>query len=106
MIDAVKKISFVEKISKERGLKSSKIGNVISTERRVIYLIQAPDTSGRNAYYFIAVHPELENTFVEAVEAGPTHLEDFGTVIFSGFGDVVPDPVKKYMTKRYGLNIK
>jgi hypothetical protein len=86
--------------------KNSKIENFISSTKHSVFLIFAPDKGGAMAYYFVMVKPKMEQSFLQSVTSGPTYIENFGSIIFSGFGSKIPPSVQKFMTKRYGIKLE
>ena len=84
----------------------SSVESFISSAKHSIFLIFAPDKNGIPAYYFVMIKPKMEKLFLDAVQDGPTYIENFGSIIFSGFGKTIPASVKKFMTKRYGIKLE
>jgi hypothetical protein len=85
-------MSFVEKLK--------------AREKDNIYAVYAPDITGETAYYFVIVDSAKSNAFVKAVTAGPTNLEEYGTIIESGYGEEASQEVKDRLMDEYGYEVK
>jgi len=67
-----------------------------------IFLVHAPDYTGHIAYYFLYVDLLRVPLFKKATkEPKVIDLEDFGTIITSGYGEA-PKDVRAAITRRYG----
>ncbi len=72
----------------------------------LIHKLKARDSSGRWAYYFVLVPPQLEANFLAAIKGdGIVDLEDYGPVIASNYGESPSQEVLTYLKQIYGFDI-
>lgn|GEM_PF-6042643 len=72
----------------------------------IIHKLKAKDSTGRWAYYFVAVPPYGEKKFLDALDsAGQIDLEDYGRVIASCYGESPSETIKKFLKEEYGFNV-
>lgn len=78
----------------------------VAKNGHLIHKLKAKDTTGRWAYYFVLVEPEMERSFMAAIEGdGTIDLEDYGKVVASCYGEAPTKDVKDYLKQRYGFNV-
>ncbi|MEO6286931.1 MAG: hypothetical protein ABIN80_05675 [Dyadobacter sp.] len=71
-----------------------------------VHKLKAKDTTGRWAYYFVLVEPEMENEYLRAcARDGTLDLEDYGKVVASCYGEVPSTEVKTYLKERYDFDV-
>lgn len=78
----------------------------IAAEKSKVYCLQYDEGTDKAAYFFLQVDGAKEAAFLRGIEAGSdARLEEFGTVIASGWG--VPGAgVKTAMTEKYDIEFK
>ena len=73
---------------------------LVEVKNLLYALSYAPENSER-IYYFVLVDPEKEEEFRKALEGtAPFNIQDFATVIASGFGDP-PEELREQMLLKY-----
>ena len=77
-----------------------------SEDNREAYLIKATDIGNRQAYYVLFLKPEMKDAFSALKPNDPADLNDYGTIVASGFGDLVPDNVKATLMTRYKIKVE
>ena len=69
--------------------------------QREIFLFRGT-TKGRSAWYYIRVPVLKQPLFKEACRVGNFNLNDYGTVLLSGYGEEPPESAVKEMKDKYG----
>ena len=72
-------MSFLEKLNKNRSN---------------IYLVQGTDR-GRKAWYYVQVEPMKVPLFLKEAPGKQVNLEDYGRIVYSGYGEEPPEDIKK-----------
>ncbi|CAK5098259.1 unnamed protein product [Meloidogyne enterolobii] len=60
-------------------------------------------TGGGPAWYYVLVDKDKEVAFVEKSKTGKIVVEDYGKVLYSGWGEDAPKDIKDKMFKEYGV---
>ena len=68
-----------------------------------IYLVKGKDI-GRSAWYYVLVHGPRLVEFVQALADPIIHLEEYGQILRSGYGDEPPEHVTKYIKAQYNID--
>lgn len=78
---------------------------VLSQKSR-LYCLQYDIGTKEECYFFLLVDAAKEQAFQRALDASaPTKIEEFGTVVASGWG--APDAtLREEMTAKYGIEFK
>ncbi|NJR75627.1 MAG: hypothetical protein HC773_22435 [Scytonema sp. CRU_2_7] len=73
----------------------------------LIHKLKAKDSTGRWAYYFVYVKPDLEQAFLKALESGQIiDLEDYGKVIGSCYGEKPSKQLRSFLKEKYGFDVQ
>ena len=82
------------------------IRDYVARRGHCIHKLKAKDTTGRWAYYFVLVEPDLEASFLTAIEGdGTLDLESFGRVVASSYGETPTEEVKRYLKEAYNFDV-
>lgn len=78
----------------------------IARNGHLIHKLEAKDTTGRWAYYFVYVIAAKEGLFLRAIEGdGTVDLEKYGKVIASCYGEEPTQEVKDFLKEKYDFNV-
>jgi len=67
-----------------------------------IYLVKGVD-AGRNAWYYVLVERLKVQLFLKALNDDIIHLENYGKILFSAYGDEPPSDVTLQLKDEYGI---
>lgn len=67
-----------------------------------IYLVKGVD-AGRNAWYYVLVERLKVQLFLKALNDDIIHLENYGKILFSAYGDEPPADVTDQLKEEYGI---
>lgn len=76
---------------------------VKSSRTSDIFLIRGKDTTGRRAWYYLLVEKTKKRLFESDVKRPQMQLTDYGTIVYSGYGENPPDDIKTKMFDDYGF---
>ncbi len=68
----------------------------------LIYLVKGID-AGRNAWYYVLVERLKVSMFLKALNDDIIHLENYGKILFSGYGDEPPADITFQLKEEYGI---
>ncbi len=68
-----------------------------------IYLVRGVD-AGRNAWYYVLVERLKVQLFLKALNDEIIHLEKYGKILYSAYGDEPPANVTQAIKDEYGIN--
>ena len=68
-----------------------------------IYLVKGVD-AGRNAWYYVLVEKLKVQLFLKALNDDIIHLEKYGKILYSAYGDEPPASVTSLIKDEYGIN--
>ena len=68
-----------------------------------IYLIRGVD-AGRNAWYYVLVERLKVQLFLKALNDEVIHLEKYGKILYSAYGDEPPANVTQAIKDEYGIS--
>jgi HEAT repeat protein len=78
----------------------------IARRGHLIHKLKAKDSTGRWAYYFVLIQPNLEQKFMQALESTETlDLEDYGKVVASCYGESPNETIKASLKEKYGFDV-
>jgi len=78
----------------------------IARRGHCIHKLKAKDPTGRWAYYFVLVEPDMEVAFLDAIRGtGMIDLEHYGRVVASSYGEAPTDEVKQHLRDTFGFDI-
>ncbi len=68
----------------------------------LIYLVKGVD-AGRNAWYYVLVDRLKLQLFLKALNDDIIHLENYGKILFSAYGDEPPADITDKLKDEYGI---
>ena len=68
----------------------------------LIYLVKGVD-AGRNAWYYILVERLKLQLFLKALNDDIIHLENYGVILYSAYGDEPPADITEALKEEYGI---
>lgn len=78
----------------------------IARRGHCIHKLKAKDSTGRWAYYFVLVEPDMEVAFLEAIRGtGMMDLDHYGRVVASSYGESPTEQVKQYLKRTFGFDV-
>ncbi len=80
------------------------VDKVISSQGEYFYKVNATDSTGRRAYYYILIDKPKLKPFLALRPDGRYDLADFGQIIASGYGEEPTGDAKKILKSRYGFD--
>ena len=113
--------NFADKYGKKKTFSSSKIEENVSEttnfeqqnkkaidpQKRAlaqyIYLVRGVD-AGRNAWYYVLVERLKVQLFLKALNDDIIHLEKYGKILYSAYGDEPPANVTQAIKDEYGIS--
>ncbi len=72
-------------------------------QAELIYLVKGID-AGRNAWYYVLVDRLKTQLFLKALNDDIIHLENYGKILFSAYGDEPPATITDELKSEYGIN--
>jgi len=71
-------------------------------QAELIYLVKGID-AGRNAWYYVLVERLKVQLFLKALNDDIIHLENYGKILFSAYGEEPPAEVTGQLKEEYGI---
>jgi hypothetical protein len=71
-------------------------------QAELIYLVKGVD-AGRNAWYYVLVDRLKVQLFLKALNDDIIHLENYGEILFSAYGDEPPESITNKLKQEYGI---
>jgi len=90
------------KKKKEGGQKASQMKNKKNANADLIYLVKGID-DGRNAWYYVLVDRLKVSLFLKALNDDIIHLENYGKILYSAYGDEPPKDITDKIKEEYGV---
>lgn len=88
-----------------RSYRPISIDEYIAKRGHLIHKLKAKDSTGRWAYYFILVEPDLEQAFLQSLQSQATQatldLEQYGRVVASCYGEEPTEQVRMFLKDKY-----
>ncbi len=112
--NADEKLSISQKILQERQQKNTAKNIVGETDEEasvspdkvgksdLIYLVKGVD-QGRNAWYYVLVERLKLSLFLKALNDDIIHLENYGEILYSAYGDEPSKEITDKVKKEYGI---
>lgn len=72
------------------------------SKAELIYLVKGVD-AGRNAWYYVLVERLKVQLFLKALNDDIIHLEEYGKILYSAYGDEPPEEITNALKKEYGI---
>ena len=86
-----------------QALNQGQISSTTSSQADLIYLVKGVD-DGRNAWYYVMVERLKLSLFQKALNDDIIHLENYGVILHSAYGDEPPAEITEDLKKKYGIN--
>lgn len=83
--------------------KGSFVSSLFASRPDCIFLVKGKDTTNRQAWYYVLVDKSKKSMFESIQGTQSLNLNDYGKIIFSGYGDEPPEDMKKKMEDEYGF---
>ncbi len=68
----------------------------------LIYLVKGVDNN-RNAWYYVLVERLKVQMFLKALNDDIIHLENYGIILYSAYGDEPPEEITNKLKEEYGI---
>lgn len=81
------------------------VEKLITQKGNDAYLLKTKDISGREAFYVLMPNPKMKQAFLALENNEPADLKDYGVILASGFGHIVPDSVRQELMAKYQINV-
>lgn len=88
--------------NKQSALNQKSIDPQKKTLAELIYLVKGVD-AGRNAWYYVLVDRIKVQLFLKALNDDIIHLENYGKILFSAYGDEPPEEITNKLKEEYGI---
>ncbi len=88
--------------SKQSSASQKAIDPQKKTMAELIYLVKGVD-AGRNAWYYVLVDRIKVQLFLKALNDDIIHLENYGKILFSAYGDEPPEEITNKLKEEYGI---
>ncbi len=72
-------------------------------QAELIYLVKGVD-AGRNAWYYVLVDRLKVQLFLKALNDDIIHLENYGKILYSAYGDEPPVEITGALKEEYGIH--
>jgi len=110
--------SFADRFQKKPAMTSTKLDNVAEEEpdsekkpidpkkralAKYIYLVKGID-AGRKAWYYVLVEALKVQLFLKALNDDIIHLEHYGKILYSAYGEEPPAHITKALKDEYGID--
>jgi hypothetical protein len=89
-------------LSESPSLNSSSIAPDKAGKADLIYLVKGVD-AGRNAWYYVLVERLKLSLFLKALNDDIIHLENYGEILYSAYGDEPPQNITDKLKSEYGI---
>jgi hypothetical protein len=86
----------------EKNKLNSKVDIKKKMQADLIYLVKGVD-AGRNAWYYVLVDRLKVQTFLKALNDDIIHLENYGKILYSAYGDEPPQDITDSLKEEYGI---
>ncbi|GAB3313322.1 hypothetical protein GCM10027299_00220 [Larkinella ripae] len=77
---------------------------LIRANAHLCYKVVGKDSTGRDAYYFILLDKNKKQAFLQHQVGDTYNLEEYGEIVYSGYGTTVPEDVLKMLQEKYGFD--
>lgn len=74
-----------------------------SANADLVYLVKGIDDN-RNAWYYVLVERLKVSLFLKALNDDIIHLEDYGKILYSAYGDHPPKEITDKVKEEYGVS--
>lgn len=80
------------------------VDKVVSSQGEYFYKVNATDSTGRRAFYYILVDKLKLKQFLSLKSDGRYDLADYGRIIACGYGEEPTEDAKKMLKAKYGFD--
>ncbi|MFT5703261.1 MAG: hypothetical protein ACJAZX_000267 [Rickettsiales bacterium] len=101
-IDSIKPNEPTKPTPSSLSEENSGVDPIKKSKASLIYLVKGVDDS-RNAWYYVLVERLKLSLFLRALNDDIIHLEDFGEILYSAYGDEPPQEITDKLKKEYGI---
>ncbi len=84
--------------------KNNFMDHLIRSRTDLCFQVMGRDSTGEVAWYFILVDKEKKEQFLNHKPGDSYDLADYGKIIASGYGEEVPEDVKKSLKEKYDFD--
>ena len=77
------------------------IGKLQSSRSDLIWLVTAGD-HGRPCWYYLELYKAKIELFKVRLKSGPFPLTDYGTILYSGWGEAPPEDIQNKIKEQFG----
>lgn len=110
--------SFTNRYQKKPAMTSAKLDDVVEEEpdserkpidpkkralAKYIYLVKGIDAN-RKAWYYVLVEALKVQLFLKALNDDIIHLENYGKILYSAYGEEPPAHITKALKDEYGID--
>ncbi len=81
----------------------NKIDSKKSSKADLVYLVKGIDDN-RNAWYYVLVERLKVSLFLKALNDDIIHLENYGKILYSAYGDHPPEDITNKLKDEYGID--
>ena len=74
-----------------------------SSKADLVYLVKGID-EGKNAWYYVLVDRLKLSLFLKALNDDIIHLEEYGIILYSAYGDDPPQEITDKLKEEYGID--
>ncbi|MCE3255035.1 MAG: hypothetical protein K0R25_529 [Rickettsiaceae bacterium] len=82
--------------------RNSPIDATKSSKADLVYLVKGVD-DGRNAWYYVLVERLKLSLFLKALNDDIIHLENYGEILYSAYGDEPPQNITDELKREYDI---
>jgi hypothetical protein len=82
---------------------TKQIDPIKKMQAELIYLVKGID-AGRNAWYYVLVDRLKLQLFLKALNDDIIHLENYGKILYSAYGDEPPAEITNRLKEEYGID--
>lgn len=97
--------NFSDIVAQKESTTSSNLKQVDPQKKmqaELIYLVKGID-AGRNAWYYVLVERLKVQLFLKALNDDIIHLENYGKILYSAYGDEPPSSITEELKGEYGI---
>ena len=88
---------------KDANNNKKQVDPVKKMQAELIYLVKGID-AGRNAWYYVLVDRLKLQLFLKALNDDIIHLENYGKILYSAYGDEPPAEITGRLKEEYGID--
>lgn len=94
----------LSELAKKEDINNKKqVDPVKKMQAELIYLVKGID-AGRNAWYYVLVDRLKLQLFLKALNDDIIHLENYGKILYSAYGDEPPAEITNRLKEEYGID--